>query len=162
MPASRPCAPPIDVASIAHERSPASSISRKQALQVDRLGRVEADRPLLPADDAPDVREQRGPPAGGLEDRVEQERGRRLAVRPGHRRDLERVGRPAEELGGRRPHRSAHARHDELWHVEVEPTLDDERDSAPLDRLRCEVVAVDRVAPGMQKKTAPGVTARVS
>ena len=127
----------------------------QQPLQVDRLRRIEADRALLAPDDAPDVGEQRRPPPSRLEDGVKQERGRRLPVRPGHRRDLERVGRATEEFRGRRSHRLPHARDDELRDVEVvEPALDDERDGPTLDRLRREVVAVGRL-PGDAEEERP-------
>ena len=37
----------------------------------------------------------------------------------------------------------------------VEPALDDERDGAPLDRLRCEVVPVDRSGRGCRRRALP-------
>ena len=108
-------APAIDVASITHERSPASSICAEEPLQVDRLGRVQPGRACLAADAPLDVRRAApGSPPGGVEDRVEQERRRRLAVRPGDRGDLELARRVAEEERGGGPHRGADARHDEL------------------------------------------------
>ena len=70
------------------------------ALQVDRLGRRAHGRPPLAADAALDRPEQPGPPAGRGEDRVEQERRRRLAVRAGDAGDLR-----APRSGGRRTRR---------------------------------------------------------
>ena len=43
----------------------------------------------------------------------------------------------------------------ELRHVQVEPALDDERDRAALDRLRCEVVPVDARARGCRRRALP-------
>ncbi len=114
----------------------------EEPLQVDRLRRVQPRRPLLAPDPALDVREQRGPPPGFVEDRVQQEGGRRLAVRAGDRGDVELLRRLAEEARRRRAHRRAHARHEELRDVQVEPPLDDEGDRAGLDRLRGELVQV--------------------
>ena len=124
------------------------------ALQVDRLGRRADGRPALAADAALDRPEQPGPPAGRGEDRVEQERGRRLAVRAGHAGDLELLRRPAEELVGGDGHRCARARDDELRHVELERPLDDQRHRAVRDRVGGELVPV-RARPGNAEEEAP-------
>ena len=56
---------------------------------------------------------------------------------------------------------AARADHEQLRHVEVERTLDDERDRPALDRLAGEVVAVDRL-PGRAEEERAGRTSRVS
>ena len=127
----------------------------ERALEVDRLGRRAHGRPALAADPRLDRADQAGLPAGGLEDGVEQERGRRLAARAGHARDLQRLGRAAEELVGRDRHRLARAVDHELRHRQVERPLDHERDGAVLDRLRREVVAV-RLQAGDAEEEAAG------
>ena len=90
---SRPSSEPCEVASIAQLRSPPSSISRKLALEVDRLGVVRTRRPSLAADPALDRPEQTRPASGGRQDRVEQEGRRRLAVRARDPGDLKLLGR---------------------------------------------------------------------
>ena len=73
----------------------------ERALEVDRLGRRAHGRAPLAADRAISIVPIRpGLAAGGLEDRVEEERGRRLAVRAGDAGDLR-----ASRSGGRRTRR---------------------------------------------------------
>jgi hypothetical protein len=79
----------------------------ERPLQVDRLGSRSHDGPNLAADSALDGSEQTRAPARCLEDRVKQEGGRRLAVRPRHAGDLELSGRLAEEDVRCRRHRGA-------------------------------------------------------
>ena len=79
----------------------------EEALEVDRLRRVETGRPLPSGHEPLDVRQQPRPASRGLEDRVQQECRRRLAVRAGHARDIELVRRLAEEERRRRRHRGA-------------------------------------------------------
>src|SRR5207249_6418414 len=86
--------------------------------------------------------EQARPAPGGRERRVEEERGRRLAARPGYPGHLELVGRSAEELVRRDGHRGAGVGHDELRNPLLERALDDEGDRSALDRLVCEIMAV--------------------
>src|SRR5215210_2939509 len=64
----------------------------ERPLQVDRLWRRAARRAALATDAALDRAEQARPPLGSLEDAVEEEARRRLAVRAGDRCDLELVG----------------------------------------------------------------------
>ena len=130
----------------------------EEPLQVDRLGRVEPGRPRLAADAPLDVREQAGLPPVGLEDRVQQERGGRLAVRAGDRGDVELAGRVAEEerRGGR--HRGANVRHDELRQRDVDGVLDDERGRAERRGRRPRTRARRALAPRTQKKSVPGTT----
>ena len=111
-------------------------------LEVDRLGRRPVELPPLAADARLDGADEPRSPAGGGEDRVEEEGGGRLAARPGHPGDLELRGRVAEERDRRPGHRGARVRDHELRDVEVEAPLDHERDGAVLDRLRREVVPV--------------------
>ena len=134
----------------------------KEPLQVDRLGRRALDAAALAADARLDRADQAGPPAGRGEDREEQKRRRRLAVRPGYADDLRapRVG-SAEELVGRRRHRGARVGDDELRHVDVEPPLDDEGDRAALDRLACEIVPVGVRAADAEEQRAGADRARV-
>ena len=118
----------------------------QEPLEVDRLGRVQPGRPLLAADAPLDVREQARRPSGRLEDRLEQERRRRLPVRAGDAGDLELAGRVAEEETSRDRHRRANVGHDELGQLDVERVVDDERGRPERRRRRGEGVAV-RVPP---------------
>ncbi len=86
---------------------------------------------------------------------MEEEGGRRLSIRPGHSGNSE-LGRGAsEELVRRDRHRAARVPDDELRHRQVEHTLDHERRSAPVYRLRREVVPV-REGAGDAEKERPG------
>ena len=114
----------------------------EEPLQVDRLRGVEAHAARLRSDAALDVRQQARPPAGGLQDRPEEVRGRRLAVCPGDRGDGQVGRRVVEELDRRAWHRHAGALDDELGNIQVEPPFDHERHRSARDRLRCEIVAV--------------------
>ena len=82
-----------------------------------------------------------GRPAASRIER-EQERRRRLAVRARHARDLEGAGRLAEERIRRDGHRGARVLHEQLRHVELERTLDDERRGPGGHRLGRELVPV--------------------
>src|SRR6266496_5851663 len=84
------------------------------ALEVDRLGRRTECRAALAPDQALDRAEQAGPAARRAENRVEEEGGRRLAVRAGHACNLERPGRVVEEDDGGLGHRTPGVRHDQL------------------------------------------------
>ena len=88
----------------------------KCPLQVDRLrGRAHSCAYLVPHARL-DRAEQPGLPTRRLEDRVEQVRGRRLAVRARDARDLELVRGVPEELGGRGRHRPAGVLDHQLRH----------------------------------------------
>ena len=131
-----------------HRAAPVARVQHfaVRALEVDGLGRRADDRAPLAADPHLDRAEQAWTAAGGSEDRVEQERRRRLPVRPRHARDLELARRPAEEDVRRQRHRDARVRDDELRHVQVERALDDERHGAGGDRSGGEIVAVGPLA----------------
>ena len=118
----------------------------QHGLEVDALGSRPHDRLHAPADALLDGAEQPGLTAGRLEDGVEQEGRRRLAVRPGDADDVERGGRVAVERVGGGGHRPPRRLDQDLRHVDREVALDDERRSAPADRLAGEVVAVGGVA----------------
>src|SRR5439155_21874730 len=127
------------------------------ALDVDRLGgRTDRGTALAP-DAALDRAEQPGTAAGGGKDRVEQERGRRLPVRAGDARDLQLLARPAEELLGEGRHGAANIGDDELWDVEVDRALDDQRYGAVRDGVRSEVVPVGaRARDAEEQRAGPG------
>ena len=111
-------------------------------LDVNRLRRGPSGRPAFASDPALDRPDQpRSCPRSG-EDRVEQKRGGRLAVRAGHAGDLELLARVPEELVRDDRHRAAGVRDDELGDIMLERALDDERDSAVRDRFGSEVVPV--------------------
>ena len=74
---------------------------------------------------------------------MQQERGRRLAVRAGDRGDLELVGRPPEELARRDSHRRPHVGDHGLRYARRDRMLDDQRRSACLHCLIGKVVPVD-------------------
>ena len=133
----------------------------EQPLEVDRLGRRERRGRRSPPTSPLDRPEEAGLATRGIEDRVQQERGRRLPVRARDARDLELLRRLAEEDVGRDRHRLAHGRHDELRHVELERSLDDERGGAALDRLPGEVVPVDPLAADAEEERAGGDAPRV-
>ena len=92
----------------------------QEALDVDRLGgRPHRGAPLA-ADPVLDGAEETRAPAGRGKDGEEEERGRRLPVRPRDPGDLELARRVAEEGVGREGHRLAGVRDDELRHRQVE------------------------------------------
>ena len=115
----------------------------KQPLQVDRLRRVQARRRPLAA--RPGARCSSAAPAAArpLEDRVQEERGRRLAVRAGDGGDRRargtgrrrRAPRPAASRRARSGRRAAAT-------GDVERPLDDERGGAGGGRVAGEVVPV--------------------
>ena len=113
-------------------------------LQVDRLGGGAADRALHPADHRLDRPQQAAARArvGRLQQRLQQERGRRLPVRPGHTHHPQLGARIPVEADRRRSHRGARGSHHHLGHPEPERTLDDECRGPARDRLRGEVVPV--------------------
>ena len=80
------------------------------ALQIDRLGRRALHLALDAADHALDGPQQAGLASAGLEQRSDQERGRRLAVGPRHADRLQARGRIAVERRRRGRHRGAHVR----------------------------------------------------
>ena len=124
------------------------------ALEVDRLGRRADDRPNQPADPALDGAEQAGIAPAGLEHRVEEKGGGRLAARAGDAGDLELARRLAEEDVGRGRHRGPGGRDDELRHVRLDCALDDQDDGAVLDRLHGVVVTVRPLAGDGEERSA--------
>ena len=133
----------------------------ERPLQVDRLRRRAHDGPNLASDPALDGAEQAGPAACRFEDRVQEVRGRRLAVRAGDAGDLELARRLAEEDVRRGRHRRARGRHHQLRNLRLDGPLDDEDDGAVLDRLAGEVVAVRVLAGDAEERRAGGDGARV-
>ncbi len=79
---------------------------------------------------------------GGLQDRVEQEGGRGLPVRPRDRRNLERAGGVVEEEARGDRHRGARIGDDELWQLDGNRVLDDERSGPELGGRGRQVVPV--------------------
>jgi hypothetical protein len=126
----------------------------EEPLEVDRLGRREGRGSLLAADDPAHGAHEPGHAPRVFEHGVEQERRRRLAVRPRDACDLELARRLAEEGVRGDGHRCACVRDDELGHDDVELALDDERDRALLERLPREVVPVDRAASNAEEERA--------
>ncbi len=82
----------------------------EEPLQVDRLGRRERRRSRLTPHPPLDRPDEPGPATCSVQDRPQQERRRRLPVRPGRARDLELLRRLAEEHVRRDRHRLAHGR----------------------------------------------------
>ena len=117
----------------------------QHGLEVDALGSRPDDRLHAPADALLDGAEQPG--------RARPPRVRRGAGRPssscrssGDADDVERGGRVAVERVGGGGHRPPRRLDQDLRRVDGEVALDDERRSAPADRLAGEVVAVGGVA----------------
>ena len=162
VPSRRPCVPAIDVASIAHDRSPASSISRNSRCRSIDSGVLSPVGRSAAADAAFDVRQQRRPPPGRLEDRTEQERRRRLAVRARDRGDLElcatdrrrRSQRPAPSRRGRSAPAPA-GRATSTCRSTISAT-------APAATAAPARSCPSTLLPLMQKKSAPRVTERGS
>ena len=127
-----------------HRTAPVAGIEHLavRALEIDGLRRRADDPAPLAADPHLDGAEQAGTAAGSGEDRVEQERRRRLPVRPGDGGDFQLACRPAEERVGGERHRSARVADDQLRHRKVERTLDDESGRAGGNRVGGEIVAV--------------------
>ena len=147
--------------SITQARSPASSIRRNVALQVDRLRSRAHDRLGGAADDLLDGPEQPAADPGLLEDRADQERRRRLAVRAGHADHLQLGARIAEPAGGDRRHRQPRVGDDELRDPERRA-----RARRRGRRLRLATAGAkswpSAVWPRTQKNSVPGPTARLS
>ena len=127
-----------------HRTAPVAGVEElaEGALEVDCLGRRPGDGPPLAPHPHLDGAEQARSPAGRGEDRVEQERRRRLSVRPRDARHLELACRAPEEHVRREGHCEPGVVDDQLGHGQVERTLDEERRSAALDHGGGEVVAV--------------------
>ena len=126
----------------------------EEALEIDRLGRRERRWPRLAADLPLDRPHEAGLATRRIENRAQEECRRRLPVRSRDTRDLELLRRLAEEEVGSDCHRLAHGRHEELRDVDLERPLDDDRDSAALDRLPGEVVAVHSRAADTEEERA--------
>ena len=94
-----------------HRAAPVAGVEHlpEETLEVDRLGGRPRRRPPLAVDAGLDRPEQTGPPAGGGEHRVEQERRRGLPVRPGDADDGE-LSRSARRRTHRRQPPSQRAR----------------------------------------------------
>ena len=139
----------------------AASVARVEhlaecALEVDRLGRRAHGRAPLAADPELDRPDQARLPPRRFEDRVEQECGRRLPVRPGDACDLELLGRSSEELDRRRGHRLPRVRDDELRHARGHGVLDDERRRSGIDRALGELVPVEPRSRAHRRRARPG------
>ena len=124
----------------------------EEALQVDRLRRRERRWASLASDLPLDGAHETRLPTRGVEDRAEQERRRRLPVRPGHACELELLRRLAEEDVRSDGHRLASRRNEELRHVDVEQALDHDGCRAALDRLPRKVVPVDALSPNAEEE----------
>ena len=114
----------------------------EQPLQVDRLGGRAHHAPALPTDARLDRPEQARAPAGGCEDREQEEARGGLAARSRDADDLQLAGRLAEEDVGSRRHRRAGVGDDDLRHRQVEPTLHHERNRPAPHSIRSEIVPV--------------------
>ena len=130
----------------------------ESALQVDRLGRRRLPCARCPRGSRSSPAAQL--PSSGLEDRVQKEGRRRLAVRPGDGSDLELLRRPAEELGGRVSHGLAHVHDDDLRHSGRDRVSRraQRRRPRPAPRHIVPVRALTRHA----EEEVPGRTARLS
>jgi hypothetical protein len=126
----------------------------KQALEVDRLWCRARELATLSPDTRLHRADEAGPPARGVEDRVEDERRRRLPARARDPHDFELLRRAAEERVRGRRHRSPDVAHDQLGDGELERTGDDERRGAGSDRVGREVVAVARRARDAEEEAA--------
>ncbi len=115
----------------------------EEALEVDCLRSRERRRTRLASNLPLDRPDEPRASTGRFEDRAEQERRRRLAVRPRHARELELLRRLAEESIGGNRHRLAHGGNEQLRDVDLERSLDDDGCRTALDRLPREIVAVD-------------------
>ncbi len=116
----------------------------ERPLQVDRLRSRALDIALVAAHDALHRPEQAGLAAGRLQQRADQKRRRRLAVRAGHADHLQRGRRVAVEGGRGGGHRRADIGHHDLRHAQAERPLDDQRHSPALDRIAGELMPVAR------------------
>ena len=126
----------------------------ESAVEVEDHGRPRGCGDALRADLGLDRAVEARPPAGGLEDRVQQVGGRRLPARARDADDRQRLGRPAPELVGDGRERGASVGHDELRRGEVESPFRDERDGAVRDRLCGPVVPVDAGAADAEEDAA--------
>ena len=127
-----------------HRARPVARVEHlaERPLQVDRLRGRALDAAPLSADARLDRAQQAGTAPGGGEDRVQEERRRRLAARAGDARHLEVLGRAPEELVGGHGHRRACVWNDDLRDGDRQRPLDDERHGSVLHRLRREIVPI--------------------
>jgi hypothetical protein len=118
-------------------------------------------RPPRVADSALDRAEEAGPPACRAEDRVEEKRRGRLAVRPGDGCDLE-LRRWIVEEGDRRLRHRASGVGTTSWTMSSSSGRSTTSATAPRCTASRANVCPSCRSPGTQKKSAPGWTARVS
>ena len=107
VPATRRCMSAWEETSIAQAVSPASRIRAEQRLELDRVGRRVRHGQHLAADARLDGPDQPGAVTGRLQHGTQQERGRGLAVGPGHADHEEVVGRVTRHGGRGERHREA-------------------------------------------------------
>ena len=115
---------------------------RERLLEIDGFRRCPLHVVLDAADHALDRAQEPGRPAGGLEQRPDQERRRGLAVRAGDSDGLEASRGVAVEPRRRRGHSRADAGDPDLGDAQSQWALDHERRGTPGDRLPGVVVAV--------------------
>ena len=133
----------------------------EQSLEVDRLGRRVRGGPRPPSDEPLHCAHEARRAAGRGEDRAEEERRRRLAVRAGHTGHLERTGRLAEEDVRCNGHRDPRVLDQQLGNVELEWALDDQRGGTRRDGAPANSCPSAR-DPGTQKNSVPGTTRSAS
>ena len=146
----------VQETSIAHARSPPSSIRLKVAWRSIASGVVRSTSSSAPPTTCLHGAEQAAPDPGRLEHLADQERGRRLAVCPSHPRDPQLGGRVAPEPGRDRRHRRPRVGDEDLRHLQLEPALDDEGRGPGLERRRRELVAVGPLADDAEEERPVG------
>ena len=126
----------------------------ERGLEVDGLRRRAREGPLAARDDALHGPQQRGAAAGALQQLADEERGGRLAARPGDADDVQPGAGIAVEPRGDGRHRGADVVDLHLGHAEPERVVDDQRHGAVGDRLGREVVPVTREAAHAEEQRA--------
>ena len=154
VPSTRRSSSACEETSIAHARSPPSSIARNVACRSIASGVVRtAGRSSPPTTVVTPPSRPRREPAG-LEQMADEVGRGRLAARPGDPDHGERGRRVAVE--GRRgaPHRGAHVGDQQLRHAQPQRPGDDERRGPAVDRVLGEVVPVAREAGHAEEERA--------
>ena len=152
---ARPSSSACEETSIAHARSPPSSIARRSACRSIASGVVLDHLALLASDHGLDGAEQPALHATGLQQLAHEVGAGRLAVGAGHADDPQLGRRLTVEARRQRRHRGPHRRDAQLGHAEAQRALDDERRRAVPDGGRREMVAVGAEA-GHAEEQRPG------
>jgi hypothetical protein len=138
-----------------HAVQPGVGHAREQLLQVARLGCRAPGRLGDAVEARLDRADEAGTPPGRPQDRLEEVRGRGLAVGARHSDDLQTLGRHPEQSRGRQSERHAHIRHDRLGDLHpIETPAHHERRRTARHRVGGELMPVRHQARNTEEDVA--------